>query len=281
MSDKRAERITEYKVAILVLGGLVIFGGMILRLGVMDHLRQGNGVELTGVADDVSGLLAGAPVHVSGIPVGKVGAIDFSADNATQVTITMQIREDVAKQLREDASFRIETLGLLGDKYLSLKPGVSVNPLPPGSTIQRASGSGLDAVLGNATKLGDRFSLLLTELTAILKRVEDGEGSLGKLVSDPSLHQSLVSLSTETTGLVKLLQSPKGSLYQISSRPDLANSISHLQSILARIDNGDGSMGKFVNDEKLHDDLDKLIVELDGLIGDPKKYLKYIDIKVF
>ena len=57
----------------------------------------------------------------------------------------------------------------------------------------------------------------------------------------------------------------------------LQTTTTSLDNILARIERGEGTVGKLLRDDKLYDDMDRLFVNLDGLVSDlkenPKKYL--------
>jgi phospholipid/cholesterol/gamma-HCH transport system substrate-binding protein len=79
--------------------------------------------------------------------------------------------------------------------------------------------------------------------------VDDGEGSLGKLVNEEQLYNNMV----RSTG--------------------------RLDSILAKIDRGEGTAGALVNDAQLYEDVRNLMVRVQNLVADieanPRKYFKF------
>jgi phospholipid/cholesterol/gamma-HCH transport system substrate-binding protein len=86
-------------------------------------------------------------------------------------------------------------------------------------------------------------------LDSLAKRMERGEGSLGKLAQDPALFDNLTSASAR------------------------------IDSTLGRIDKGEGNLGKLSRDEKLYENLEQSLGRLNAMLTDmqrnPKKYFSF------
>ncbi|MFO1451406.1 MAG: outer membrane lipid asymmetry maintenance protein MlaD [Opitutaceae bacterium] len=81
---------------------------------------------------NASGLKPGSTVRVAGVPVGEVKSIVLKRDDLS-AWVTFRIESDL--NLSDDTVAAIRSTGLLGDKFIALKPGASGVPLKPAATI--------------------------------------------------------------------------------------------------------------------------------------------------
>ena len=115
----------------------------------------------------ISGLEKNAPVYLAGHEVGKVNAITIQPDNERLVLVTMQIPQRMI--LHEDSTAFIDTLGMMGEKFVEITPGTLKSPtLKPGSTIQ-----GTDPI---------PMHLLIQKMNVLASRVDELTVSLNPLV---------------------------------------------------------------------------------------------------
>ena len=117
-------------VGLFVLLGLVCVGYLTVKLGKME-LVSDKGFTLSATFNSVSGLRVGADVELAGVPVGRVTDITLTGDMRARVAL----RLNTPLQLSDDTIASIRTSGLIGDKYVSLSPGGSSDPLPDGGEI--------------------------------------------------------------------------------------------------------------------------------------------------
>ncbi|MBF0480943.1 MAG: outer membrane lipid asymmetry maintenance protein MlaD [Desulfovibrionaceae bacterium] len=121
----------ETWVGIFVLAGLLCVAYLTVKLGKLDITDSGY-YSVEAVFGDVSGLVSGAWVEMSGVRVGKVDsiALDPKTENAR---VRLKIRREVV--LTGDVIASIKTSGLIGDKYVKLSPGGAGAPLKQNSVI--------------------------------------------------------------------------------------------------------------------------------------------------
>ena len=107
-----------------------------------------SGYELTAKFSRADGVNVGSDVRVSGIKVGTVSKL--SLDPVTyNAVVTIALENSV--QLPDDSSIRITSEGLLGNQYLSIEPGGSMDKIKPGGEIEYTQGAiDLLGLLGKA-----------------------------------------------------------------------------------------------------------------------------------
>jgi phospholipid/cholesterol/gamma-HCH transport system substrate-binding protein len=84
--------------------------------------------------ENIGGLKVRSPVTVSGVRVGRVAAIDYDTESFEAV-VTMRISSSY-DNFPEDTSASIFTAGLLGEQYIALEPGGSMENLVNGDRLQ-------------------------------------------------------------------------------------------------------------------------------------------------
>ena len=84
--------------------------------------------------ENIGGLKVRSPVTVSGVRVGRVAAIDYD-NEAFEAVVTLRIKSSY-DSFPEDTSASIFTAGLLGEQYIALEPGGSMDNLVDGDRLQ-------------------------------------------------------------------------------------------------------------------------------------------------
>src|SRR6187401_3432299 len=153
------------KVGLFVLIGLVLAAAMIMRFS------KGTGFSTTYrlylQARNAGGIITGATVSMSGVPVGSVSDIQLAPDGSK---VTMVARIYSRFKISKDAVFAIETVGFLGDRYVSVSPGLSKKGdqhpgfLKDEDPVQVAEAFDITAVAQSASTLMDRLSATVSQL---------------------------------------------------------------------------------------------------------------------
>src|ERR1700686_1656405 len=111
-----------WKLGIFVLSGLVLFVFTIYLIGRQKYFF-GSTFHLQAQFKTVSGLKVGNNVRFSGINVGTVDQIELITD--TSVMVNLVIRKKYQEFIKTDAKAGIGSDGLMGDKVLTISPGLS------------------------------------------------------------------------------------------------------------------------------------------------------------
>ena len=121
----------ETVVGIFVLVGLICIGYIAVKLGNLSLFSQDTYM-VNARFTSVSGLRPNSPVQVFGIEVGSV--VYMGIDNERQVAVvSMRIKKNVP--VYSDATARLDTMGLIGDRYIKIDPGGSGQVLKSGDYI--------------------------------------------------------------------------------------------------------------------------------------------------
>jgi len=273
----------QTRVGALVLGSLVIAGVAIFMLGRQEHLWERK-VDYELRFARTNGLQTGAPVSLSGVPIGSVDRLHFAADPTTNdILVGVRVDADVAARIRTDTKATIRTLGLLGDKYVELVPGNDPNAdaIPAGGQIPTGNPTDYEALFGQS---GGDIVTNVVEVTAALKDVlqtiQRGEGLLGAMVRNrefgdrtlESLQGTLANLHDTTGTLDRLLQHVdrgEGVLGKLTRDDKLAKSLERslesLERVTKRLERGQGAVMRLVDDKAYGD---RVLTKLDRVADD-------------
>jgi len=125
----------ELRVGIFVFVGLTALCIMIILFGFRYVGIMQDSYNLTAMFHFTNGIVVGAPVRFSGVDVGKVTAIEFSKEHPNTVNLLMNIQKGLI--IRKDARLIINSLGVMGEKYLEFIPrSADAELLQEGDSIQ-------------------------------------------------------------------------------------------------------------------------------------------------
>jgi len=228
---------------------------------------------------DIKGLKPGAPVRLSGVQIGSVKGVHFKSAGA--VRVSMSIKEDYLRLLAKDSVAAVNTMGILGDKYIELSAGTN-GRLPPGGIIAGTTPFDIQTLAGSGNTAIAKLGEVAEKLDHILSLIEGGNGSASKFIKDPSLYNNLNASTKGLTEILGSLNKSNGTLNKLivnkSLYENLDASSKKLSSILDRLDKGEGTLGGLTKDGRVSRELEQSISDLRALIKDikehPKKYLK-------
>ncbi|HVE66760.1 MAG TPA: MlaD family protein [Thermoanaerobaculia bacterium] len=281
---------TAAKVGAFFLIVLAITGFLIWKI---EDLRIGKGkpTKVTVEFKDVAGLDEGTAVRVAGVRVGKVIKIRLVDGKAL---VDIELDRDVA--LRQGASASIESQGLLGEKYVELVPGpFGAPPLPDESHLV----GGVPVSFDEITKLARDISIDIKEITRSLKESiggPAGEERLGDIVENMRLISEQVRFMVESNragvdATVANFREFSNAMTELVARVDhivaanegnlsgglsnireisgkLQTTTDNLNQITSRIAGGEGTVGKLVQSDEAHKNLNEALVAVkEGVAG--------------
>jgi phospholipid/cholesterol/gamma-HCH transport system substrate-binding protein len=256
----------------------------------------------------VGGLEEGAAVRLNGVPVGIVKDIDL-ATATNDVAVRMELDEGTRKRLHKGSTARITTVGFLAELYVELSGGdEALPPIQQDAEVQTAIIADPAALMNQVQSTADTVQVLLSSLTATVRGIERGEGTLGRLSRDERLYENLATLSRDAGTLTRdmnrnqerffdrmgsltasldsltyRMQHGDGTIAQLMRSDEmyknLASSTARLDSVLTVMESGEGSLGRMMKDPGLYDETKALMGSMRRLMAeiekDPKKYFKF------
>jgi phospholipid/cholesterol/gamma-HCH transport system substrate-binding protein len=271
-------------------GAIVIVAILVFIFGTMwlsgRSVGSGNVVRIQFA--NVSGLKRASPVRISGVTVGKVERIEFV--DVGKVVVTASLPPKI--QPKVDAEAKIVSVSLVGDYAVDFDPGRSGEPLPPGRVIIGVMDPGLT---GRALELSERADSILIGAQAIVneetaKQLRSTltalEGTLKatqrtmQIYSDPEkgptaeLTKTLTTfreLSARLDTTLVGLRTDTLSANLAAMTGQLAATAERLDTLLAGMNRGQGTLGKFVTDSGFYYDLRELSQGMKKLLDELAK----------
>ncbi len=250
------------------------------------------------------------PILVGGVRIGKVEAVTL--DNLTPI-VTLRIDEPY--KIPEDSQVEVISRSVMGEKSINIRQGVSERMVPPGGKLEGTSAPGIsdmftqvDSVTVNFRDLLKNANILLDpdrekSIKSSLAGMHDLTVELQKTIKRESVqfNRVLANMDSLVVNAKNLSETEKAkvsstldNLASTSGRLDtmmneLQTTTTALDNIITRIDRGEGTLGKLVQDDSLYEDvvgvtanMDRLVTNLNELVVDLKTNpRRYVTVEIF
>ena len=266
---------SQVRVGVVLILAIIVLVLAIMMVGKLLNLFAKRYTLVT-VVQSAAGLPRGAPVTLAGQRVGQVEGIEFiplarkrGDDN---ILIRMAIARDVADQIRRDSKAMFRTEGLLGDRYIDIVPGTPRTPvLTPGDTVPMRPATDMDVLLANAGQALDSARLVMSDLRAITRKINSGQGTLGRMITDDSMYDAISGAMAQLHTTLGQLNDPHGSLGRMVHDPALydrlVSAVSRVDSLGAMVADGQGSLGKLLTRDDIYNGLLGTVHRADSAVG--------------
>lgn len=273
MADKTKSQLAQLRVGILALVAL-FFVTLLIFL-----LTGGSGwfermAPLTVYVSDASGLTAGSPVEINGITAGKVKSVRLSGETTPNrvIRVDFEVNQDMLKQIPVDSVAAIGSDNLLGStKYLDITKGVKTASLQPGATMRSENTQQFDQLVKQGFGVLDSAQGILVQIQNLLGQVENGQGTVGKLLVDPSLYNSLQATVMQLQQLSTTLNSRTGTIGHLINDDTLYNQaeaiVNRIDTMTQALQQGQGTAGQLLTDRKLYDNVNQAVAQLNTTLA--------------
>jgi len=174
----------ELQVGVFVFIAILIFVFFILLIGDLKTLSSGYKVRF--IFNFINGVKIGAPVRFAGVDVGEVKEIDFSGKPGVEpakIIVVGWVKKNI--KIPQDSTVWVNTLGLLGERYVEVMPGEDYKKcIPPGGSLVGTDPIAMHEVAQLAKNIADN-------LENIISSVRNEQGTIGKLIYDDTLYNEL------------------------------------------------------------------------------------------
>jgi phospholipid/cholesterol/gamma-HCH transport system substrate-binding protein len=323
----------EAKVGLFVVLAFAGLGVVATTLEPLKFKKEFKNLKYSIVFSNVAGLEKDAPVRVAGVTVGKVVSVDVKGDKAVVEIVFLK-----PIKIYRNAKASIETMGLMGEKYVELDPGHPPAPLlPPNSVIENTKvPASMDEVMTSVNELLEKFNQSLTTpdgknrlaiiMDNVAKLTKDIDTTISQInsvlnsnketvskilkntlaltsVLKEELPQVMDNVNTLTTQLSQMAVENRDDIRQtvislkkaVQRAPEIADRLDNLtaklqellnenntknieetlknvkvtteelKALLAKVNEGKGTVGKLFNDDKLYESLTKTAKTLGNL----------------
>lgn len=274
-------------------------------------VANGKGYTLVAHFKNLKEIRPGDEVRVAGVKVGTVKATRLDGRRARA-----ELLIDPTVQIAQDATATIGMAGLLGSNYVAFDLGSDNTPAyPSGSEVRTLDTADLNTIVSELSNVGKKVDTTLgqisgddgvlgkistlvdenrtqirdvtTNLQQITGKINQGEGTLGRLVNDPKLHDELLATVAEiktaaaeaktfvaqAESVIDQVKSGQGTLgvllYDQQAGENIKVVTTNLRDISDKLSKGQGTLGKLINDDGLYlqaqGSLKKLDRTLDGM----------------
>ena len=220
---------------------------------------------------NISGLLAGAEVRLSGINVGVVDEIRFSdKPGDTTVFVTMSIEQPGMKRITKDSKAVIQSSGLLGKKFVEVLPGnIDSGQVADGDYIEGVDPVSMTEALEKGGKILDDIGKVASHLEEIFASVKGEQGKQTDLSMAITNLRKILEEVESGSGVLHALIYDKGKAKIVT---DLVASAANVRKVTEEITTGDGTLHELIYGTKgkelvtnlasATDSLDKVVKEI-------------------
>jgi phospholipid/cholesterol/gamma-HCH transport system substrate-binding protein len=246
-------------VGVFVFLGLVFLIAGILMVGNL-HETFKQKIKVVALFDDVSGLQTGNNVWFSGVKIGVVNSLTFYS--VSKVRVIIKVETKAQQYIRKDAMVKISTDGLIGNKIIVIYGGsAKAGQIQEGDTLGVEKTFSNEDMINTLQDNNNNLKAITTDLKSVSKKLANGEGTIGKLLTDHSVYEHIDAAASSLQNASGKAQQLVNSLADFSSglnkKGTLANQLitdtvvfNSLKSSVLQLQQMADTASVFVNDLK-------------------------------
>ena len=295
----------ETRIGIFFTAAVAVVGLLIFRTEKLELGGKKDSVTRFTYFDQVAGLNPQSKIRVAGVPVGEVEKITLSGGRAK---ITLSLSKDVA--LYGDANVSLGSIGILGDKYVDLDPGhPQKGAFPDDSPIPSKAGVSLDNLMETLADIGKNVKGVTQALNESIGG-EQGRQKLDEIVDNirvltaefrsmaeenhSAINNTMANVQAITADLRDKLPKLADQFDTVGknlnaileeNRPELKGAVTdvrklaesfqgtadNLKRITDKISDGQGTVGKLLNDDSTIKKINEAVDNVNNLLGGMNK----------
>lgn len=287
--------------------GLFFLLGLALTWVTFETLSDGKvfkdrGYILIAGFESLKELKQGDEVRMAGVKIGSVEQTNLAPSGRRAEAV---LRIDPKVTIRSDATASIVMAGLIGTNYIGIDLGSSTSTaLKDGAEIQTRVTPDINAIMSELGNLGKKLegalnsitgavggdgrtpglfqkidqvvtensakiSTTMTNLQDVTNKLNKGEGTLGRLINDPKMHDELIASVNEikrvatdartfvanAQAIIDQVKAGKGAIgalvFDEKTSTDLKSTVANLHSVSDKLARGEGTLGKLLNDDAI------------------------------
>jgi phospholipid/cholesterol/gamma-HCH transport system substrate-binding protein len=231
---------------------------------------------------EVGVLQKGNKVLLRGYEIGRVESLEYINDT-NQIRLNLNLAESI--DFYQDYQIVIRESSMLGGRYIYIDPGTPQTGVmskegvfkgTPAVNLMEEAGKLIKnfqddekqirtALVDN--QVASKITEIVDNINEVSANLKNGQGTLGKLINDATLYTNVQNTIDDLSGIRDDLQSAFTSLEKAGSSVDSAGisvraTSDEIHDIIKSAKNGEGTLGKFLNDDQLYKDLQQVVSDL-------------------
>ena len=233
--------------------------------------------------DQINGVQAASPIMMKGVKIGTVTGISFDPQRSDNVVLQFTIKRQY--HIPTDSEAKIYSNGLMGGKAIEINYGTARTYLQKGDTLRSVrerdlmdvAGSELDFFKQKVSQVTGDLSRTLTNLNHLMER------NLKAAVDDLTEFSAMLGRNTpRVDSIVGNLNRITGELADAGFARRLTDAVDEVNGLLAKVEAGEGTVGKLMNDPALYDSLTEASANLASLLANLEQYPgRYVHFSLF
>ncbi|MEG0807267.1 MAG: MlaD family protein [Alistipes sp.] len=261
--------------------------------------------------DQINGVQAASPIMMRGVKIGTVTGISFDPTRSEKVVLRFTIKRQY--HIPTDSEAKIFSNGFMGAKAIEITYGTASTCLSEGDTLRSSRDRDLMDMAGSELDFfKQKFSQVTTDLSRVMdnmnrlmeanaQNISGTIGNLNALTGDmagivgaekqnlkaavENLTKFSTMLGSNAERVDSILMGLNGITTQLSEQDvvrKIATTVDGLNALIVKIDQGDGTVGKLMNDPELYNTLDEASRNLASLLANLQQYPgRYVHFSLF
>ena len=201
----------KIRLGVFILLGMLLFAAVLFIIGRKNNLFTPV-FSISASFNNVSGLQTGNNIRFSGITIGTVD--DITIVNDSTVKVVLVIKSNVRNFIKADSKAVIASDGFIGDKLVIISQGSSESPIVKEGQLLESEGPVETGEIMASLQISAANAEVITEqLAEVMVKVNSGNGTLGRLIQDPTiannLSQTMQNMKTSSQGLTENMEAAK------------------------------------------------------------------------
>ncbi|OUR96322.1 hypothetical protein A9Q84_08175 [Halobacteriovorax marinus] len=276
----------EFKIGLMAIATMSMVVFMSLKI-TSNQSGFGDYITYRTIVSDASGIFPKTPIKIAGINAGRILKIELQGN---QALITFEVLEEV--KIVKDSKLKVKTVGFLGDKYLEISVGHSAERLSHNGFILSHEGAGVEKLVKDASDVLNDVKVMIKtlkesispegEVSPVKKMMDDFvEVAANAKAATETLKKVITGNEEKFNNLIANFERFSEQLAyhtddqeQNSAMKDVKSILGSadvmmkdLQDLVADVREGKGTIGKFLVEEDIADEVKQTLSSVSKLVG--------------
>jgi phospholipid/cholesterol/gamma-HCH transport system substrate-binding protein len=219
----------------------------------------------------IGGLVPGNDVQYHGMSIGRVEDIALPQTPGAPIRVMLAVEDDARHLVRHGGAVHIAREGMIGEPMVLLSVG-NGSVVESGAVLAGSDPLDLMDLTDKALNSVALFDSVAVALYDIASTIRQGQGTIGRMLNDPTAYESLLRTATEADQMLDFLAQQADTL-----TASVLETTVGVQAILEKINNGQGTIAQLLNDRQIYDEMLMLSRQAQDLTSDLNRIVTQAD----